>query len=368
MNGGGLQSLIATLVRRFAGTQIRTSVVSLDGKVGKTGASVAPLAEEVVALRSWPLVSMVAPLGLARLLRRLRPDVVHIHSGVWYKGAHAARLAGVRKVIFTEHGREHHDPALQRLLDRRASDKTDVVVAVSHRLAEYLERVVGVSRDRIRTIENGVDTKVFAPGATVPLLRERLGIPGQATVVGSIGRFETVKGYDRLLRVFRRLRAEEDPAHPVILVLCGDGSERQALQQLAGELRLNDRVRFAGWVQDPADFYRLLDVFTLTSRSEGLSISLLEALASGTVPVVNDVGANAEVLGPNLSGQVVPDGEWERFAVVLGETVRSPERRAELRAHGLARIAERYDIERMLTAYAALYGADLAAVPREGVR
>jgi glycosyltransferase involved in cell wall biosynthesis len=153
-----------------------------------------------------------------------------------------------------------------------------------------------------------------------------------------------------------------------VLVLCGDGSERQALEQLAGELRLGDRVRFAGWTQSPAGFYHLLDVFALTSHSEGLSISLLEALASGAVPVVNDVGANAEVLGPALASQVVPDGEWERFAAVLGETVRSPARRAELRRHGLARIAQRYDIERMLRAYAALYGAGPAAATLDGSR
>jgi glycosyltransferase involved in cell wall biosynthesis len=75
--------------------------------------------------------------------------------------------------------------------------------------------------------------------------------------------------------------------------------------------------------------------------------------------VVNDVGANAEVLGPGLASQVVPDGEWDRFASVLGEIARSPERRAELSREGLRRIAQQYTIERMLHAYATLYGANL---------
>jgi glycosyltransferase involved in cell wall biosynthesis len=357
MDGGGLQSLVATLARRFAGSRIRTSIVTFDGQPGRTGSLIAPLTTALVPLRPWPVLSMVAPLGVAGALRRLRTDVAHIHSGAWYKGVLAARLAGVERVIFTEHGREHHDPALQRRLDGWAARGTDVVVAVSHRLAEYLQRSVGVSADRITTIENGVDRTVFHPGPAPEDLRQRLELPPGAVVVGSIGRLESVKGYDRLLRVFHQAMASEDASHPLALVLVGDGSERAALQGLAAELGIERRVRFAGWAGDPAQTYRLLDVFALTSRSEGLSLSLLEALASGAVPLVNDVGANAEVLGQSMASQVVPDGEWDRFAGVLAETARDPERRRRLQAAGLARIAERYDVLRMLQAYATLYGA-----------
>jgi glycosyltransferase involved in cell wall biosynthesis len=357
MDGGGLQSLIATLACRFAGSDIRTSVITLDGQIGRTGTTIAPVVEAFEPQRPWPIVSMVAPLGLAQTLRRLRSDVVHIHSGAWYKGVLAARLAGVRRVIFTEHGREHDDPALQRRLDGWAARGTDVVVAVSHRLADYLQRTVGVPADRITTIENGVDRTVFHPGPAPEELRRRLELAPGAVVIGSIGRLESVKGYDRLLRVFHRALESEDPSHPLALVLVGDGSERGALQALAVELGIERRVRFAGWAGDPAQTYRLLDVFALTSRSEGLSLSLLEALASGAVPVVNDVGANAEVLGQAMTSQVVPEGEWDRFAGVLSETARDPERRRRLQAAGLARIAERYDVLRMLQAYATLYGA-----------
>lgn len=357
MEGGGLETLVATLVRRFAGSDIRTSVITLDGKIGRTGELIRHLTAESAALRPLPLVSMLAPLGLIRCLRRLRPDVVHIHSGAWYKGALAARRAGVRKVVFTEHGREHHDPPLQQRLDRWASRRTDVVVAVSHRLSRYLARTVGVDPKRIVTIENGVDRDVFHPGPVPEELRQRLEIPDQAIVIGSVGRLEAVKGYDRLLRVFREVRAAEDPARPVVLVLCGDGSQRGALEQLAAELGIRDRVRFAGWTQQPADLYRMLDIFVLSSISEGLSISLLEAMASGSVPVVNDVGANGEVLGSGMETQLVADGEWKLFAEALLRVVRSDSERSRLRGIGLARIAERYDVRRMLASYAELYGA-----------
>src|SRR6185436_12931167 len=169
-------------------------------------------------------ISMMMPVSVARAIRETRADVVHVHTGTWFKGARAAALAGVRCVVYTEHGREHDDPPLMRWLDRQASRSTTRVVAVSARLARYLADVVGIPAAKLSTIANGVDTDVFSPGPPPEGLRASLGLDPDAIILGSVGRLETVKAYEHLLDAAASLRARLD--RPLAVVLAGDGSQR----------------------------------------------------------------------------------------------------------------------------------------------
>jgi len=333
------------------------SVITLSGRVGRVGATVRPLLDEFHILRPISGLSMVAPVGLIRCLRRIRPHVVHLHSGAWYKGAAAARWAGVPRIVYTEHGREHHDPPVLRWLDRRASRWTDVVVAVSDRLRRYLEARVHIPPNRIRTIENGVDLNVFSPGPRSRELLDKLAIPPDALIVGSVGRLERVKAYERLIEAFARLLTNGDVHRPLYLVIGGDGSERQALLDCAQRLGVASSVRFPGWVDRPVDLYRLLDVFALSSLSEGASISLMEAMACGAAPVVMAVGANAEILGPDLQQQVVPAGDVEALRRTIAATLLSREERDRVRGVARQRVSARYRLDRMITEYEDLYRA-----------
>jgi glycosyltransferase involved in cell wall biosynthesis len=305
---------------------------------------------------------MIAPLGLSRAIRQTRPDVVHLHSGAWFKPAWAARLAGVPRVIYTEHGRIHDDPPIARWLDRRAARLTEVVVAVADQLRGYLEREVGIPAGKLVTIPNGIDTRRFTPGPAPAPLRRDLGIPADAWVIGSVGRLEWVKRYDRLVEVVAGVRTSAD-GRPLYLVLCGDGSEGEKLRALAAARGVADRVKFPGWVT-PAEYYRLFDIFALTSLSEGASVSLLEAMASGAVPAVMDVGANAFILGPDLATQVVAAGDVEAFKRLVSETLAAPERRARLGNVARERVVQRFDFEAFTEAYTRLYLAGLNGRPR----
>ena len=355
LEGGGMESLVAEIVTRFAGTEFTMSVVTLSGRVGKTGARIRSLADQYHTVRPFPGLSMVMPVDLARTLRRTRPDVVHLHSGAWFKPALAARLAQVPRVVYTEHGREHYDPALLRWLDRRAAGWTDVVVAVSERLARYMRDTVGIPGARIRTIPNGVDADRFTPGPVPADVRASLGIPGDALVIGSMGRLEQVKAYERLVEAHARICRSAGAGGPIHLVLCGDGTQRAALVQRAARLGTSAAVHVPGWTDRPRDMYRLFDVFALTSTSEGASVSLLEAMACGVAPVVTDVGANAELLGPELAGQVVVAWDADQFARVLAATLREPGRRAEVGAQARRRVVQRYTLDAMVAEYGRAY-------------
>lgn len=354
LEGGGMESLVAELARRFAGTPIVMSVITLSGRVGRVGEIIRRRVDQFHVARQTPGLSMLAPLGLAGAIRSTRPHIVHLHSGSWYKGSLAARMARVETVIYTEHGREHDDPPITRWLDRRAEARTDVVVPVSERLARYLTAVLGVRPGKIRVIVNGVDLEHFTPGQPRPGLRAQLNIPDDAWVLGSVGRLEPVKAYHRLIHVVSRLRGT-GLGRPVYLVLCGKGSEWERLTAQARDAGVAQLVRMPGWSDTPVDMYRLLDVFALTSVSEGASLSLMEAMACGTAPVVMDVGANAEIVGPDLGGQVVPAGDAEGFVRAVQRTLATRVRLGELGRRARQRVIECYGFDRMALEYEQLY-------------
>jgi glycosyltransferase involved in cell wall biosynthesis len=297
---------------------------------------------------------MLLPLGLARDSRSTRPDVVHLYSGAWYKGALAARLAGVSRVVYTEHGLREDDSGMAQLLFRVAARLTTDLTAVSMPLRDHLVRVTGVPADRVRAIENGVDVELFSPGEPPAGLRASLGIPANAAVVGSVGRLEAVKAYDLLIRVVAAVPVTTD-GRQVHLVLCGAGSLGDSLAALARDLGVADRVHFAGWTDRPLMFYRLFDVFALSSRSEGAPMSLMEAMATGTAPVVSDVGAIASILGPALQGQLVAPGDAVALARTLQRTLSSADRCRSIGLQARSEIVRRHSFRRMIAEYEALY-------------
>jgi glycosyltransferase involved in cell wall biosynthesis len=353
--GGGLETLVAAMARGMDPRRVSTSVISMSGSIGRLGAELESQLRDMVAIKPVPLVSLVAPVGLARAIRRTNAEVVHIHSGVWLKAALAARLARVRGVVFTEHGREHDDPAAAQWMDRRAAQMTDRVVAVSARLGRYLHEQVGITQAQLTTIENGIDTTRFSPGPPRSLTRAALGIPNNALVVGSVGRLEPVKAYDRVLRAVRHVVDSEDAHQPIYVLLCGDGSQREPLRELARSLGLESHVILPGWLPDPADAYRMMDVFVLPSISEGLSVSLLEAMSTGIAPLVTPVGANSDVLRDGLAQQVVPAEDIAHFGTALGELTGSTARRNTLATAARAAVVDRFSQTRMLESYMTLY-------------
>ena len=142
---------------------------------------------------------------------------------------------------------------------------------------------------------------------------------------------------------------------PLYLLICGEGIERGALEEKARALGVGDRVLLPGWIDELAEYYRLFDVFCLTSLSEGASVSLLEAMACGIVPVVMDVGGNRDILGEGLRSQVVPNDDVPAFQRALLETLESPRRLKQLGVAARSRVIRHYGVDRMLARYGRVY-------------
>jgi glycosyltransferase involved in cell wall biosynthesis len=275
LNYGGMERVLHSLARQLPPLGFDIHIVVLE-YLGRFSAGL----EDVVTFHQVPAMSRLSllhPGKLITLLRRIGPDLVHSHTGVWLKAARAARVAGVPVMIHTEHGRPDPVPLADRLIDNQASRLTDTVIAVSEPLAEVLRRQVVHDPARVRVIRNGVNVQHLGAAVDRIALREELGLPADAPVLGSVGRLEPVKNYALALRAFARMGDRSGLGGPY-LVLVGDGSQRSTLESLAADLGIASRVKFLGWRPDAERFYRAFDLFTLTSRSEGTSISLLEAM------------------------------------------------------------------------------------------
>jgi glycosyltransferase involved in cell wall biosynthesis len=354
LNYGGMERVLADIVRGLDRARFEPHVLVLQF-VGVLGEELGEVAGVHVAGRQ-PRGSMLWPRGLAARIRGIAPDVVHTHSGVWYKASLAARLAGVRRLVHTEHGRRWPEPLQDRLIDRLAATRTDVVVAVSEVLARRMAPIVGRA-DKIRVVPNGVDTERFRPRQLPGPLRRELGLAPDVPVIGSIGRLEAVKGYDMMLRAFALLGAPAAGPRPV-LVLVGDGAEGPRLRALARELEVDGRVRFLGWRADAAEAYAEFTVFSLSSHSEGMSVSLLEAMSAGVCPVVTDVGGNAAVLGEGLRHRLVPPADPAALAAGWRAALEAePARRAD-GASARRRVESAFSVRTMVARYMALYLED----------
>jgi glycosyltransferase involved in cell wall biosynthesis len=305
--------------------------------------------------------SLALPLGLARTLRSLSPDLIHLHSGVWFKAAYASRLSGLGPVLFTDHGRPMFpDPLSGRIFDAMGAVLTDRVVAVSQPLADYLRDRLHVPAHKLRVVPNGIRVRSPASPAEVGAVRGELGLEADVPVLGTLGRLDGVKAQNYLLTSFRALLDSWGSGPAPVLLIAGDGPERERLQQQATDLGLSGAVRFLGWRTDIAVLLALFDLFLLTSDSEGTSISLLEAMGAGRAVLATAVGGTPDVLGPERAGQLVTRRDVPGLVSSIRAMLHDPARRQLIGAAGRARVLAEYSVDAMVARYDTLYDEVLA--------
>ncbi len=291
-------------------------------------------------------------------------DVVHSHNlAAWQYAALANRRTGVRHV-HTEHG---SPPCSARLMGRwriRWLDRqTDHMVAVSEATAAELVRCHGLRRDRLTVIPNGIPVheKTTAHDGLRRRVRAEFDLSENALVLGSVGRLAPIKGYDRLIAMFsdvrQRLQQMADPVRAdVYLLLVGDGPERSALQQLAVDHGVQDRIRFAGHREDARELLSAMDLFLLPSRGEGLSLALLEAMAAGVPVLVADAGDSRRVIADGAAGILLPDStqSWPRVIAEQLAERNSPATKQRIAA-AVQRGRNHYTLEKTLEEYERVY-------------
>lgn len=352
LNYGGMERLLADLVTRVDHSRFEPHVLALQ-YLGRFAQGLDEHAGLHVAGRMSKL-SNLKPTSLASQIRAIAPDVVHTHSGVWYKATKAARMASVPWLVHTEHGLPTQASTFDAWLETRAARRTNVVVAVSPSLAESLELHKVKGKARVDIVPNGVDTESFSPGPRDEQLLASLKVQNRP-IIGSVGRLEPIKAYHVAIRALHYLFETGFPGTRPALILAGGGSELSRLRALADELGLAGDIVFPGWTDSPVPLYRSYDIFTMSSLSEGTSVSLLEAMSVGICPVITDVGGNADVLGPDLAHRLVASSDPVALATAWRSALADPLAVQHDSRRARERIVSHYSLRSMIERYEQIY-------------
>lgn len=303
-----------------------------------------------------------------RLVRELRPAVVHTRNLGPLEMQVAAAAAGGSVRVHGEHGRELDDldgnnRKLQRLR-RLYAPFVHRYVALSRDLKTYLVDKVGISADRIDQIYNGVDAQRFRPLANPAAAIDGWPWPPssqESWVVGTVGRMQGVKNQTLLARAFvRALSLRPELRSCWRLVMVGEGPLREQVLSLLRESDLVDLAWLPGERADVPQIMQRMHCFVLPSLAEGISNTTLEAMACGLPVVATDVGGNGELVQSGRTGLLVPAGDVDGMAQALLQIYDAPDRGRAMGAMGRREVESRFSLPAMVGAYQALYDKELA--------
>ena len=337
--GGAEQSLRNLLAN--LGDHASVSVLGIDRNVVEWITSARPGTDMRVVRPVSGKLDIRAIVDHARAIRELRPDIFHANLRTTFAcrwGILLALLAHHVRVVAVEQLPTPDATRFQRFHKRLTSRRLAAHVAVGKRAARMIEEIVGLPTGSVRTIYNGVPVVTLQP-------QDR---PRSGPIVGAVGRIVDQKGFDVLVRALGSL---ED----VRVVIVGDGSERGALETLAGELGVSERLHITGWQDDARAHLATFDVYCLPSRFEGFPLAVVEAMLAGLPIVATDVGSVSEAVRDGETGLLVrpdaPDALSDAVRTLL-EDGRLAKRLGE-QARSMA--AEHFTAERMARAFEALY-------------
>lgn len=358
---GGMRRHVLSLLNRLDGERYQTAVVFAAYPMRRPAADLAfPASTLDDSAGRKPTVNLLAPWQLRHLVLKLRPDLIHCHGS---KAAFVTRLAlrgpgGVARVpvVYTVHGASAPNSLwLQRLVraaERRLAPATAAYVAVSHAVAAAVAADWGVPADRLNIIPNGIDAARFHNLPRKALARRFLGLAPARPVVGMAGRMAWEKGPDLFLRA-ARLVADRKPGCQFLVA--GDGPVLGEARRLARSLGLEAAVTFTGHLPDVRNALAAMDIYVLPSRSEAISLGLLEAMAAARPVVAFGVGGVPEAVTHWRTGLLAPPGDVSGLAASVCRLLEDEVYRRRLAAAARQRVQREFDLGAMVGRVAVLY-------------
>jgi glycosyltransferase involved in cell wall biosynthesis len=347
MTEGSLRSLLGTA----------SNTVSIP----ELGREISPLADSVTLAR------------LIRLMREIRPDIVHTHTAkAGFAGRVAARMTGVPIIVHTFHGHVFHGyfsprkTAVFLQLESRLAGISNRLVTISPRLRDEIAGYGVADAKKIDVVPLGLR---LAPHGTHPRrtgdFRQAMGISEDALLIGAVGRLVPIKNLGLLLEAASLARRNVPNLH---VVFVGEGELRQELAEKANALGLASVVTFAGWQHDLPAVYADLDATVVTSHSEGTPACLIEAMASGCPVIATSVGGVPDMIIPGVTGQLTPPGDANALATAIVHLVKEPEQARSMANQARGEALARYDEQRLVTDMERLYLqlARVAGLPGTG--
>jgi L-malate glycosyltransferase len=354
MRVGGAEVLAARLARQLR-ERYRFVFVCLD-ELGSLGEQLVGEGFAVHVVGRQPGIDWRCVLRLAGILRREQVDIIHAHQYTPFFYGIAARLRYRHpRIVFTEHGR--HVPDYRRWkrvwANRLLLEKRDRVIGVGEVVRNALIQNEGFAPGRVGVIYNGIDLRPYAsPAVDRDRVRREIGVEADELVVMLVARFDYLKDHATAVQTIGEVAA----VHPRCrLVLVGDGPEMQKTRELVRDLQLERHVVFLGLRNDVPRLWRAADICLLTSISEGIPLTLIEAMAAGVPVVSTNVGGVSEVIEDGASGYLAPSGDPGGLADAVLALAADVRLRREFGGRGQARANARFSEELMHREYCEAY-------------
>ena len=364
LNPGGTERLVMEMGLAFR-REFRVAIVCLD-EPGLWAPELRRQGVPVHCLWRQPGLDLSMPVKIARIAREIDAAIIHAHQCTpWFYGALSRMFHVAPKVLLEEHGRfypEEDKPGRRRVNRAVIVPLSHRFVAVSEDVRWRLDRYEGLDAARVDVIYNGVDVGPRLSAAQRIALRQSLGFSERDIVVGTVGRFDPIKNLPMFIE---SLAAAREQNGRIRGLLVGDGPEFAAIQELIQTHGLADAVHLTGFRSDARQLVQCLDLFVLSSFSEGTSMALLEAMASGVPAVVTAVGGNPEIVVAGETGWVVPSGAVAALTSAVLDAAADESLRQDFGRAGRQRFEDNFTFGRMIECYRELYRAMMPSAVRK---
>ncbi len=353
MDLGGLQRIVNLLIREINKDYFTPYLCCLD----RGGLFHEQLQSEL--LNTYILHRKPGPfdirllLNLYKLLKVNKIDIIHSQNGCSIYSALAGRLAGVKGIVHTDHGRLLPDKRSAILEDRISSRFFNHFVAVSEQLNDYLASVVKINKNKLRTIINGVDSDTFKPLPPAERLRLRraLDIGDNEKIIGTVCRLDPIKNLEFLIRSIKTISEAQTECK---LLIVGDGPARERLMSYARALGIESKIMFFGTRQNIDELLNTFDLYACTSLSEGTSMTILEAMSCGLPIVASDVGGNSGLVDES-NGALFTPNDMNAFIENIKRIITNLPLSKQLGQTSRAKVESHFGFDRVVTQYENLY-------------
>lgn len=349
---GGLENVVIELVSNLDRRRYESIVCSLDRNETRAG-ELEKMGIKIIYMDRKPGIDYFLPFRLAKVFKEEKIQIVHTHNSTCYfYGILAAILAKIPILIHTEHGRNFPDKKITMAINRLLSWKVDRIITVSNILRHLLNRYEKISLEKIQVVSNGINSKFFTNNYNKAEIKKRFGFNQEDRLIGIVARLYPIKDHRCLFNAFCFLIKEFPEAR---LLVIGDGPERGRLEQLALDLKIDKKIIFLGNRQDVPDLLSVLDIFVLSSQNEGMSLTLIEAMASSLPIVATNVGGNSELIKDGVNGTLVSSGNPLSLSQAIIQLLNDGPKARRMGNAGRRVFEELYTVNKMVRNYERIY-------------
>jgi len=353
MEIGGAEQVIYNLIEHTDPSKYEVSIICLEQPVGAFGKQLQKKGYEVTAFSRNPGVDFSLIKNIRDHIRLRNIDVLHCHQYTpYFYGIMGAAFTRCR-VIFTEHGRFYPDirKVKRVLINPILSLFTDGITAISAATRDALIRFENFPKDKIKVVYNGIDDARYLLPQD-PNIKDSLGISEKAYILGTVARLDPIKNQKMMIKALNIVRQKYPET---FLIIVGDGPERKNLEQFTEELGLSSHVIFTGFREDTHLFYKIMNIFLLTSFSEGTAMTLLEAMATGLPCIATAVGGNPEIVKEGETGFLIPSDDENILAEKIIALLADENMIERMGKSGRRRFEENFTVEKMVCSYQSMY-------------